>query len=78
MRTLMKKFTSRKFIVSVAGLVSGIVTIALGSTTEGITVVIASIVAYLIAEGYIDAKALDVADAVIEETKDKLEGDSDD
>jgi hypothetical protein len=74
----MKKLTSRKFIVSVAGIISGIVTISVGNSAEGITVVIASVIAYLITEGYIDAKALDVADSVIEETKEKLEGNTND
>lgn len=78
MKKLMKKLTSRKFIVSVAGIISGIVTISVGNSAEGITVVIASVIAYLITEGYIDAKALDVADSVIEETKEKLEGNTND
>jgi hypothetical protein len=78
MKKLMKKLTSRKFIVSVAGIISGIVTISVGNSAEGITVVIASVIAYLITEGYIDAKALDIADTVIEETKDKLEGNTND
>lgn len=73
MKAFLKKLTSRKFIVSVSGIISGIVLIASGSTTEGVTAVIASVVAYLIAEGYIDAKAVDVLDNVVEETKDKLD-----
>ena len=73
MKAFLKKLTSRKFIVSVSGIISGIVLIASGSTTEGATAVIASVVAYLIAEGYIDAKAVDILDDVAEETKDKLE-----
>lgn len=73
MKTFLKKISSRKFIVSVSGIISGIVLIASGSTVEGVTAVIASVVAYLIAEGYIDAKAVDVLDDVVEETKDKLE-----
>lgn len=73
MKAFLKKLTSRKFIVSVSGIISGIVLIASGNTTEGVTAVIASVAAYLIAEGYIDAKAVDVADKVIEETKDKLD-----
>ncbi len=78
MKAFLKKLTSRKFIVSVSGIISGIVLIASGNTTEGVTAVIASVVAYLIAEGYIDAKAVDVLDNVVEETKDKLEGNTDD
>lgn len=73
MKTFLKKLTSRKFIVSVSGIISGIVLITSGNTTEGVTAIIASVVAYLIAEGYIDAKAVDVLDDVVEETKDKLD-----
>ena len=78
MKTFLKKLISRKFIVSVSGIISGIVLITSGNTTEGVTAIIASVVAYLIAEGYIDAKAVDVLDDVVEETKDKLEGNNDD
>lgn len=78
MKTLIRKLTSRKFIAALAGIVTGIGVIASGNTTEGIVAVIASVIAYLVAEGYIDAKAVDIADSVIEETKDKLEGGTDD
>ena len=77
MKNFMMKLTSRKFIVSVTGILSGIITIASGNTAEGVTVMLTSIVAYLITEGYIDAKALDIADAVVEETKEKLENQGD-
>ena len=78
MKALMKKFTSRKFITALAGIVAGVVVIATGNTLEGVITVISSVIAYLIAEGYIDAKAVDVLDDVVEETKDKLEGGKDD
>ena len=78
MKALMKKFTSRKFITALAGIVTGVVVIATGNTLEGVIAVISSVIAYLIAEGYIDAKAVDVLDGVVEETKDKLEGDVND
>ncbi len=78
MKTLMRKLTSRKFIAAVAGIITGVGVIASGNTTEGMVAVIASVIAYLVAEGYIDAKAVDIADSVIEETKDKLEGGTDD
>ena len=78
MKALMKKFTSRKFITALAGIVTGVVVIATGNTREGVIAVISSVIAYLIAEGYIDAKAVDVLDGVVEETKDKLEGDVND
>ena len=78
MKYILKKFTSRKFIASLIGVITGISVIASGSTAEGIIAVLASIIAYLITEGYIDAKAVDIADSVIEETKDRLEGDVND
>ena len=68
---MMKKFTSRKFLAMVAGVVTGIGVILAGDTATGITAVIASVVSYLIAEGYIDAKAVnavkDVVDGVADE-----------
>ena len=58
---LKSKFTSRKFLVAIAGVVSGIVLIVNGNTTEGTTAIVTSIVAYLAAEGLIDAKAVNKA-----------------
>ena len=55
---LKEKFTSRKFLVAAAGIVSGIVLILGGNVTEGMTTAIASVVAYLAAEGLIDLAAL--------------------
>ena len=54
MNTLKSKLTSRKFLVAVAGIVSGIALISNGSTTEGMTTIVASVVAYLAAEGIVD------------------------
>ena len=59
------KFTSRKFIAMIAGVLTGIAVILTGSTAEGLTGVIASVVTYLAAEGLIDAKG------VCENCKDK-------
>ena len=58
MKNLIKKFSSRKFLIAVSGVVSGILLIWSGSVTEGATAIVASVVAYLAAEGYIDAKAV--------------------
>ena len=70
MRTLKQKFTSRKFIMAVFGIVAGVIAIASGNATEGTTTIISSIVAYLIAEGYIDAKSVQsIANGVSESTK---------
>ena len=65
MNNYIKKLTSRKFLVSAAGIVSGIAPIISGNATEGVAAVIASVLGYLVAEGYIDAKAVKAtADAV--------------
>ena len=42
----------------IAGVLTGIGVILTGATVEGLTAVIASIVTYLAAEGYIDANKL--------------------
>lgn len=73
MQDLKTKLTSRKFLVAVAGIASGIVLIANGSTTEGVATVIASVIAYLAAEGYIDAKAVKATTDKIEEAVDEVE-----
>ena len=52
------KLTSRKFLVAIAGIVSGIVLLANGSMTEGVTMIATSVVAYLAAEGIIDLAAV--------------------
>lgn len=78
MKYILQKFSSRKFLTALSGIVTGIVVIASGNTTEGVVAVLASIFAYLIAEGYIDAKAVEIVDTVVEETKDKLEGNTND
>lgn len=73
---MMKKFTSRKFLAMVAGVVTGIGVILAGATAEGITAVIASVVSYLIAEGYIDAKAVNAVKDVVDGVADKVEDDN--
>ena len=51
MESVLKKVSSRKFLVAVSGVVSGIVLIVGGNTTEGVTAIVTSVVAYLAAEG---------------------------
>ena len=67
MKNLKKKLSSRKFLVAVSGIVSGIVLIASGNATEGMGAIIASVVGYLVAEGYVDAKAIKNATDKIEQ-----------
>ena len=64
---LKEKFTSRKFWVAAAGVIGGILLAVLGNTTEGVTTAVASVVAYLAAEGLIDLAA--VRSAIEEENK---------
>lgn len=58
MKNFAKKLTSRKFLVSAAGIASGIVLISLGNAEEGMATIIASIIAYLAAEGLVDVAAV--------------------
>ena len=72
MKSLKQKFSSRKFIVCLTGILTGIGVAISGNVVEGVSTVLVSMITYLIAEGYIDAKALDVSDNVIDEVKEKL------
>ena len=58
MNNFIKKLTSRKFLVSVAGIVSGIALIVSGNTEEGVTAIVTSVLGYLVAEGLIDIAAV--------------------
>ena len=73
----MEKFTSRKFIVSLIGVLIGVLTCYNGEYTEGATIVCTSIIGYLAAEGYVDGKAVkkivDVIDEVTDSVREELE-----
>ena len=58
MNNVLKKIGSRKFLVAVSGVISGIVLIAGGNITEGVTAIVTSVVAYLAAEGLVDMAAV--------------------
>lgn len=73
MQNLKTKLTSRKFLIAAAGVVSGIVLIANGNVTEGVTSIIASVVAYLAAEGLVDMAAVKKTVAQAEIVADKME-----
>ena len=73
----MEKFTSRKFIVSIIGILIGILGIFNGQYAEGATMVCTSIIGYLVAEGYIDAKAVQQVIKVADEITDNLAEESD-
>jgi uncharacterized membrane protein YebE (DUF533 family) len=63
-----EKLTSRKLWVAIAGVIAGVVLIANKNTIEGTTTIVASILGYLAAEGYIDAKAVNNK---LQQTKDE-------
>lgn len=81
---MLEKFKSRKFILAVAGMVLGVVTALteLGGTVGtvcGIIAAIASPMIYIIVEGNVDAKAVqltkDAVQRVIELTRTNTKGD---
>lgn len=53
-----EKLMSRKLWVAIAGIIAGVAMIAAKNTVEGTAMIISSVLGYLIAEGYIDAKAV--------------------
>lgn len=55
MSTLIRKLSSRKLWAAVAGVAAGIALIVNGDTTQGTAAIISAIVAYMLAEGVIDA-----------------------
>ena len=70
----MKKLTSRKFITAIAGIIAGIVMIFgvdrdVVSTVSGAAISLASLVAYIVTEGRIDAAGISVKGA-----EDKTDG----
>lgn len=75
MRSFVEKLKSRKFLACIAGVATGIALIATGNTVEGAVSVIASVVGYIAAEGYVDGKAVkntieitqDVLDSVLKD-----------
>ena len=70
MESALKKVASRKFLVAVSGVVSGIVLIAGGNTTEGVTAIVTSVVAYLAAEGLVDMAAVKKQSEITDKSED--------
>ena len=54
-----QKLTSRKFLTALTGVLTGIILIIMGDTTEGVTAVVSSVIAYCVSEGYVDGKKLE-------------------
>lgn len=68
-----EKLTSRKLWVAIAGIIAGIALIASKNVVEGTATIISSVLGYLIAEGFIDAKAVGGVLEEIEIPKDAVE-----
>ena len=68
-----EKLASRKLWVAIAGIIAGIAMIAAKNTVEGTAMIISSVLGYLIAEGYIDAKAVGGVIGEIELPKEPVE-----
>lgn len=67
MKTFIQKLNSRKFLAALAGMIGGVVLIANGSTTEGTTALVGSILGYLAAEGLVDLAAVRAASETVYE-----------
>ena len=82
MKTLLKKLSSRKLWAAVAGLVTGLAMVfgldeGTISTVAGAVVSVASVIAYIVTEGKVDAEGVKVAvedvQEVVEVLKDEQE-----
>jgi hypothetical protein len=67
---IVTKLMSRKLWIAVAGIVGGVVLIAKGNVVEGTATIISSVVGYLLAEGFIDASAVNKVTDAVEEVVD--------
>lgn len=56
-KVLTARFTSRKFLLALLGVILGIIAIIKGETVAGCSLIGSTILAYLAAEGYIDAQS---------------------
>lgn len=68
-----QKLMSRKLWVGIAGLATGISLIVSGNVIPGTVTVITSILGYLAAEGYIDAKSAQTIEEIVDEVTDVIE-----
>lgn len=78
-QTIIKKLTSRKFIVSAITLIAGIVTMIIGhehevATVAGALMSIVPAVVYCIVEGRVDAKAVQTVTEAISNAAERLDG----
>lgn len=70
----MSKFTSRKFLAALMGVLTGIALIVSGNVVEGTSTLMTAIVAYIVAEGYVDGKAVKNTIEISQEMLDNIVG----
>lgn len=80
---ILKKFTSRKFLAAVAGLVAGIAMVfglneGIITTVSGAVMAVGSVVAYIITEGRVDAAAVGDAAQKVQDAIDAVTGEEGD
>lgn len=71
---ILEKYFSRKFILAIVGIVTGLVAMKQGEVAAGSALVGTSIIGYLVAEGYIDAKAATTIVEAVEDITDAATG----
>lgn len=69
------KYTSRKFIAALTGMIAGALMILSGNITEGTAAIVSSVVVYCIAEGIIDARTVKTMSEIAEEMEEQQDGD---
>lgn len=77
MNPIVEKYTSRKFLLALVGVITGIVSIVQGEVVAGCSLMGTSIIGYLVAEGYIDAKSAQAIVDTVEVIADTIDGDPD-
>jgi hypothetical protein len=67
------KLSSRKLWAALVGVITGIALVVSGNVTEGAATVVASVLGYMMTEGYVDAKAVKAALEVVNEVEKQID-----
>lgn len=68
-----QKLMSRKLWAGIIGVITGIALAATGNIVPGTATIISSILGYMLTEGLIDAKTVDMIIDIVEEVDNQLE-----
>jgi phage shock protein PspC (stress-responsive transcriptional regulator) len=82
MKTIIKKLSSRKFWMAAAGIVTGIAMVFgvdenAVATVSGAVTAVASVIAYILAEGRVDAAAVGTAAENVQNAVEAVQGGND-